>query len=143
MSNSGWNWNCLIGLQQTLPASFMLSANLTATGRTWNLQGWSDGMSMAIIGLSKGFLGDKLRLTAQVASNLGTGDMVMETLAAGKGYETRNVITIPIRQAGIGLTYTFGKQGFQVKKARKTINNDDLINNTNGQAPGTGVQVGL
>ena len=143
MSNSGWNWNCLIGLQQTLPASFMLSANLTAIGRTWNLQGWSDGMSMAIIGLSKGFLGDKLRLTAQVASNLGTGDMVMETLAAGKGYETRNVITIPIRQAGIGLTYTFGKQGFQVKKARKTINNDDLINNTNGQAPGTGVQVGL
>lgn len=136
MSNSGWNWTCLIGLQQTLPASIMLSANLTATGRTWNLQGWSDGMSMAVIGLSKGFLGDKLRLTAQFASNLGTGDLEMESLAAGKGYETRSIVSVPIRQAGIGLTYTFGKPGFQVKKARKTINNDDVINNSNGQGPG-------
>jgi hypothetical protein len=136
MSNSGWNWTCLIGLQQTLPASIMLSANLTSTGRTWNLQGWSDGMSMAVIGLSKGFLSDKLRLTAQFASNLGTGDLEMESLAAGKGYETRSIVSVPIRQAGIGLTYTFGKPGFQVKKARKTINNDDVINNSNGQGPG-------
>ena len=143
MSNGGWNWSCLIGLQQTLPASFMLSANLTATGRTWNLEGWSGGMNMAIIGLSKGFLGDKLRLTAQFASNLGTGPLVIEGLDAGKGYEMRNVVSVPIRQAGIGLTYTFGKQGFQVKKARKTINNDDVINNSNGQAPGTGVNVGM
>ena len=53
-------------------------------------------------------------------------------------HRLENVVEVPIRQVGIGLTYTFGKQGFQVKKTRKSITNDDVINNTNGQAPGTG-----
>ena len=143
MSNSGWNWNCMLGLQQTLPADFMLSTNLNAAGRTWNLQGWNGGMSIAVIGLSKGFLQDKLRLTAQVASNFNTGDLLVKSLAAGKDYENRTIVSVPIRQAGIGLTYTFGKQGFQVKKARRTINNDDVINNSSGKAPGSDVKVGM
>ncbi len=136
--NHGWNWNVMAGLQQTLPADMLLSANLMAGGKTWTLQGWNKGFTMGVIGLSKGFLANKLRVTGQFISNFEKGGMSIESFARGGNFETRSKVTVPIRQVGLNLTYTFGKQGFQVKKTRKSITNDDVINNTNGQAPGTG-----
>ena len=135
--NHGWNWNVMAGLQQTLPADMLLSANLMAGGKTWTLQGWNKGFTMGVIGLSKGFLANKLRITGQFISNFEKGGMTIESFARGGNFETRSKVTVPIRQVGLNLTYTFGKQGFQVKKTRKSITNDDVINNTNGQAPGT------
>lgn len=136
--NNGWNWNVVAGLQQTLPADMLLSANLMAGGKTWTLQGWNKGFTMAVLGLSKGFFTNKLRVTGQFISNFEKGGMAIESFARGGNFETSSKVTVPIRQVGLNLTYTFGKQGFQVKKARKSITNDDVINNTNGQAPGTG-----
>lgn len=138
MESHGWNWNTMIGLQQTLPADILLSANMILGGRTWNLEGWSDGFKLAVLGLSKGFFDDKLKISGQFLTNLDKGDMSMATFAHGKDYETRTVVSVPIRQVGISIAWNFGKQGFQVKKARHSIKNDDVINNSNGQAPGTG-----
>ena len=137
MSNGGWSWNTVLGVQQTLPSDILLSFNLTGSGRTWNLQGWTGGYSLAIVGLSKGLLEDRLRITVQAATNINQGNLLVENLVAGKDNETWSKVEVPIRQVGVGLTWNFGKQGFQVKKTRKTINNDDVINNTNGQTPGT------
>ncbi len=136
--NNGWNWNVVAGLQQTLPADMLLSANLMAGGKTWTLQGWNKGFTLGVLGLSKGFFANKLRVTGQFISNFEKGGMAIESFARGGNFETRSKVTVPIRQVGLNLTYTFGKQGFQVKKTRKSITNDDVINNTNGQAPGTG-----
>ncbi|MBR3440410.1 MAG: TonB-dependent receptor [Bacteroidales bacterium] len=136
--DNGWNWNVVAGLQQTLPADMLLSANLMAGGKTWTLQGWNKGFTLGVLGLSKGFFANKLRVTGQFISNFEKGGMAIESFARGGNFETRSKVTVPIRQVGLNLTYTFGKQGFQVKKTRKSITNDDVINNTNGQAPGTG-----
>ena len=136
-SNNGWNWTSMVGVQQTWPADILLSANLVASGRTWNIQGWSSGYDMAVLGLSKGILGDKVKIVAQFVTNLNKGGLTIESFAKGNDYETKSIVTVPIRQLGIGLTWNFGKQGFQVKKTRKSIVNDDVINNSNGQAPGS------
>ena len=137
LENHGWNWNAMVGLQHTLPMDILLSANLVSGGRTYNLQGWNGGYSLAVLGLSKGLLQDKLKVFIQCATNLGQGGMTIKSFARGKDYETSSVVEVPIKQVGIGLTWNFGKQGFQVKKARRSIVNDDVINNTNGQAPGS------
>lgn len=135
IENRGWNWNAMLGLQHTLPHDVLLSANLVSGGRTYNLQGWNDGYSLAVIGLSKGFLDDKLKVFVQCATNFGPGGMTIKSFARGSDYETSSVVEVPIRQVGIGLTWNFGKQGFQVKKASRSIVNDDVINNSNGQGP--------
>ena len=140
--NHGWNWNALVGVQQTLPADILLSANIISNGKTWNLQGWSGGMNLAVVGLSKGFLDDKLKVTVQALTNLGKGNLSIESLSKGNDNLTTSVAVVPIRQVGIGLTWTFGKQGFQVKKARKSITNDDVINNSNGQGPAGAAAIG-
>ncbi|MBR1927397.1 MAG: hypothetical protein IJ840_06570 [Bacteroidales bacterium] len=97
---------------------------------------------MAVLGLSKGFLKDKLKVNAQILSNLNNGGMKIESFSSGDDYEVRTKVSVPIRQVGIGLTYTSGNQGFQVKKTRRSITNDDVINNSNSQAPGGSVPVG-
>ena len=140
--NHGWNWNALVGVQQTLPADILLSANIIANGRTWNLQGWSGGMNLAVLGVSKGFLDDKLKVNIQAVTNIGRGNLSMESFAKGSDYLTTSVVEVPIRQVGVGLTWTFGKQGFQVKKTRKSITNDDVINNSNGQGPAGAAAIG-
>ncbi|MBR5661717.1 MAG: TonB-dependent receptor [Bacteroidales bacterium] len=138
-TNHGWNWNVVAGLQQTLPSDYLLSANLVGGGRTWTLQGWTGGYTLGVLGISKGFLNDKIRAQVQFVSNLDKGPMDIKSFAHGRDYETGYVVSVPVRQVGIGLTWNFGNQGFQVKKTRKTITNDDVINNTNGQSIGTGV----
>ena len=140
--NHGWNWNALVGLQQTLPADILLSANILSNGRTWTLQGWSGGLNLVVLGFSKGFLDDKLKINVQALTNLGRGALSVESFAKGSDYLTTSVTEVPIRQVGAGLTWTFGKQGFQVKKTRRSITNDDVINNTNGQGPGAATNLG-
>ena len=141
-SNRGWTWNAMLGIQQTLPGDILLSANVIANGRTWNLQGWSDGFKLGVVGLTKGFFSDKVKLTVQAVSNIGGDGLEIKSFAKGKDYSNTSLVTVPVRQVGVALTWNFGKQGFQVKKARRTIQNDDVINNSNGQAPGTGISGG-
>ena len=136
LSNKGWTWSSVVGLQQTLPADILLSANLMTGGRTWTLEGWDSSFNLIVLGVSKGFLDDKLKVNLQAVSNLNRGGLKIESFAHGKDYENRTAVIVPICQFGIGLTWNFGKQGFQVKKTRKSIVNDDVINSSNGQAPG-------
>ena len=135
-SNHGWTWSAMLGIQQTLPGDILLSANVVANGRTWTLQGWNDGFKLGVLGLTKGFLADKLKLTVQAVGNIGGDGLEIKSVSKGKDYLTTSLVTVPVRQVGVALTWNFGKQGFQVKKARRTIQNDDVINNSNGQAPG-------
>ena len=141
-SNHGWSWNAMVGIQQTIPGDILLSANLVANGRTWNLQGWNDGYKLGVVGLTKGFFSDKVKLTVQAVTNIGGGGLEIKSVTRGRDYSTTSLVTVPIRQVGVALTWNFGKQGFQVKKARRTIQNDDVINNSNGQAPGSGISGG-
>ena len=99
-------------------------------------------MNLAVLGVSKGFLDDKLKVNIQAVTNIGRGNLSMESFAKGSDYLTTSVVEVPIRQVGVGLTWTFGKQVFQVKKTRKSITNDDVINNSNGQGPAGAAAIG-
>ena len=59
-SNSGWAYNLMLGGQQTLPWDIRLSANAIMMGSQVTLQGRTTGMSMAMVGLTKSFLNDRL-----------------------------------------------------------------------------------
>lgn len=134
-SNSGWGSNLMLGCQQTLPADIQMSLNLMLNGRGVSLQGWNSGFSGLGAGFSKSLLKEKLKLQIQGFTNLSKGDMKMENHSSGKSFDSSSIIHIPIRQVTVGLTYTFGKNGFQVKKADRTIQNDDVINTENQQNP--------
>ena len=129
-SNSGLSYNAMLGFQQALPAGFNLSANLVAMGKNYSLQGWSSGMSMAMLGVTKNFLDDRLGVSINYTLPLTGGKgMEMRSVTEGKDFRSVSVNVIPMQQLNVSISWNFGKQGnARVKSARKTIKNDDIIN---------------
>ena len=130
--NHGWNFQFMAGVQQTVFWDLRLSANLFANSRRYTLQGWNSGFSGAVVGVSKGFLEDRLNVSVRAFSNLKGGKYAsFESYSKGDGFITEGKFSVPIRNIGIELTYNFGKNNFQVKKTRRSITNDDVVNSQN------------
>ncbi len=126
-SNSGWGFSGMLGFQQTLPWDLRFSANLFGNSRRYNLQGYSGSFSGIATGLSKSFLEDKLTLSIQAFSPLEGARAHFRNYTAGNGFSSENNVSVPISRVGFELSWSFGKSHFQVKKARKTISNDDVV----------------
>ena len=128
--NSGLSYNAMLGFQQTLPADFRLSANVIAMGRNYSLQGWSTGMSMGMVGLTKTFFDDRLGVSVNYTMPLtGCKGMEMRSYTTGKDFRSESINVIPMQNLNISISWSFGKQGsVRVKSARKTIQNDDVLN---------------
>ena len=84
------------------------------------------------MGLTKSFFEEKLNVSVQGFTNLkGGAKAKFEQYSEGSGFTTEGYFAVPIRRIGIELTYSFGKNNFQVKKAQRTITNDDVVNAQN------------
>ncbi|MCR5351439.1 MAG: TonB-dependent receptor [Bacteroidales bacterium] len=128
--NSGLSYNAMLGFQQALPANFSLSANVIAMGRNYSLQGWSSGMSMGMVGLTKNFFDDRLGVSINYTMPLtGCKGMEMRSYMSAKDFRSESINVIPMQNLNISISWSFGKQGSaRVKSARKTIQNDDVLN---------------
>ena len=128
--NSGWTYTALLGVQQTLPWDLRLSANAIASGRTVTLQGWSSGMLVGTLGLTKTFLEDRLSVSLSGLSHLTGGrGLKIESVSEDKDFVSRTVTSIPLRMISLNLSFSFGKQDkVNVRKSRKTIEQDSQLN---------------
>ena len=143
-SNSGWTWTSLLGLQQTLPWDLRLSANAIGSGRTISLQGWTSGMLVGTIGLTKSFLEDRLSLSLSGLSHLTGGrGLTIDTFSQGKDFVNCASTTIPLRMVTFNLSFSFGRQdNASVKKTRKTIEQDVQLNSkSTSESIGTVMQM--
>lgn len=129
--NRGWNGHFMVGGQQTIFWDLRLSANFFGNTRRYSLQGWSSGFSGASLGLTKGFFDDKFNVTLRGFSNLGGARVEFKSHTEGAGFTMDSFTSLPIRCVGIELSYSFGKNNFQVKKASHSISNDDVVNAQN------------
>jgi hypothetical protein len=100
-----------------------------AMGKNYTLQGWSSGMSMAMVGLTKSFLDDRLGISINYTLPLTGGrGMEMRSVTEGKDFRSVSVNVIPMQQLNFSISWSFGKQGgTRVKSARTTIKNDDVM----------------
>ena len=71
--NSGWTFNAMVGLQQTLPWDLKLSAFAITSTKSYTLQGWSGGFNLITASLTKSLLKDKLSLSVSGLIGLNSG----------------------------------------------------------------------
>jgi len=142
--NAGWNYNVLLGAQQTLPWDLRLSANVIASGLQIDLQGWSSGMSLGMLGLTKTFLDDRLSLSLSGMVPFAKGAKLnMTSHTQGSGFISDMTTRIPLASINFQISWSFGKQGnYTTKKARRTIENDTQLNSTT-TAQSVGSVIGL
>ena len=69
-NNSGWTFNAMVGLQQTLPWNLKLSAFAITSTKSYTLQGWSGGFNLLTASLSKSLLKDKLNLSVSAMARI-------------------------------------------------------------------------
>ena len=131
-ANSGWSYNVMAGVQQTLPADFRVSANVMVMGDRTSLQGYSTGMRAGILGVTKTFLDDRLSLSLNGILPLMKGlEMNMESYTKGNGFTSYSSTQIPMKAITFQISWTFGKQGnYAAKKARRSIENETQLNNS-------------
>lgn len=127
LKNHGWQGNIMFGYQQTLPWDIRMSANIMASTKSYNLQGWNSGFQAGMLSLSKSFLKDKLNVTLTGMSPLNFGRLKFEGESAGHDYVSHTVSRISMANFGVSVSYTFGGK-VNVKKAATTIQNSDLKN---------------
>lgn len=136
--NEGLNGMAMIGLQQTLPWDLRLSLNVMANTGTKTVDGWTSGMSMAMGSLTKSFLDDRLSVSVSGTLPLAKDfKMVMESHSAGPDYMIDSYNVMPMSQASVSITWSFGnKKNVRMKKARTSIVNDDLMDRSTGAEGG-------
>lgn len=129
-SNSGWSYNALLGLQQTFPWDLRFSLNTIASGNTITLQGYSTGMLLGMLGLTKSFIDDRLSISINGITHLTGGPCVeMESISETKEFISRTYTDMPLRMISLNLSFSFGKQNSAaVKKSRKSIKEDSQLN---------------
>ncbi len=143
-SYNAWFGNIFAGGQQTLPWDLQLSEGLIYNSKDYNLQGWSSGFTGCYAALTKTFLDDKLSVSLQGFTHLSGGSkMKFEMYSAGNGYESMTTVRVPVRQLTLSLSWTFGKAGVSVKKAARSIENEDVLEKSSGTATGTGMGTGM
>lgn len=133
LHNYGWSANAIASLQTSLPWDIRFSSNLIWRSGTRNLDGWNSGITMLTAGLNKSFLSDRLTLSLSGVTPINLQScMELETGSQGSDYRTYSISRIPVSSITLSLSWSFGSnRNASVKKTRKTITNDDLIDRSN------------
>lgn len=124
--NHGFEGNLFGSFQQTLPGDIRLSLNGGGGSPHISLQGDGSSFYYYAIGLSRSFLKEK-RLTVSInTSNLFNKYISFENNISTSTFRSSNITKMPMRYYGFNISWRFGELKAQVKKAVRSINNDDL-----------------
>lgn len=134
LSNGGFQFNTFTGMQHTLPWDLRLSLNFMYNTGHYQLDGHVDGMCALMGGLNKSFLDDKLSIGISGVTGFEKGGAIRVGMyTKGADYVNNFSTTVPLARVGINLSYRFGTaQNIQVKKAKRSINNDDVMQKSSG-----------
>ncbi len=140
-SHGGWTYNGYAGLRWSGWKDGSISANGGYYSGFRSLVGKSEGMAFCSFSVNQSFLKQRLQLNLSV-SNPFSKEREFVILISNASYTTRMIQHDPWRQVTLGITYRFGQMKNSVKKARRSINNDDVQggsgNNTGGSNMGGG-----
>lgn len=132
--NSGWTGSAYVGLQHTFPWDIRFSSNLIYASRSISLEGWDDGTTMLMGGLTKSFLDDNLSIGITGVTGFAKhGNLDRASESKGADYRSYSFSSVPMAQVMVSISYSFGKNNRKAtaKSTRKTIENDDLKNQKN------------
>ena len=141
MSNNGFSGNIFAGGQYSFPYKFVSYINTGYFSPWITLQGKGASFFFHSISVSKGFLNDRLQLRAYAQNPLKKDNEFKNVTRTDDFYsESRN--SNRMRQFGFSVSFRFGEMKAQIKKAQRSINNDDNMGGGQGSQGGQGGQGG-
>ncbi|MBR5687751.1 MAG: TonB-dependent receptor [Prevotella sp.] len=127
-SNSGWQGNFMVGLQQKLPWDVNLNVNYITSTKSYTLQGWSTGFNLMMGTLSKSFLNDKVTVSVAAVTGLNKGGKLnLDSYSEGKDFVSKQAIGVNISQLVLNVSVTLGNNKRQMSRMHQTKVTDDYI----------------
>ena len=125
LKNHGWDLFLYGGAQQTLPKDWRLSFNLYAYTPRVTLQGKSNGYSNYSLSIQKSWFKKRLNLTLS-ASNFLKKYKSLDSSMDDVYFRSDNWSKINVQRFSLSISYRIGELKASVKKAERTISNDDV-----------------
>lgn len=135
LSNRGWNMYLSGGIQQSLPKEWRISLNVFTMTPGITLQGRGTSYTSYGININKSFLNKRLTISA-FASNFLKKYMEYKNTTASTDFIQKSVSKYDNQRFGISLSYRIGELKASVKKAARSISNDDVKGGGGGNASG-------
>ncbi len=126
LHNYGWGGSLHGGIQHTLPFKIRLSLNGGGSTPYISLQGKGSGYQYYSIGVSRSFLKEE-RLSVNLhCSNIFTKYRTYSSRTEDANFISRSSSRYPDRYVSLGVSYRIGELKASVKKAARSITNDDV-----------------
>lgn len=135
LHNYGWQGSMYGGIQHTFP--WKLRASLNAGGSTpyISLQGKGSGYSYYSLGVNRSFLKDRLTVS-MYASNIFSKYKNFNSKTFGENFYSTSKSRYASRSYGVSISYRIGELRASVKKAARSISNDDVKGGGGGEGGG-------
>ena len=125
LRNHGWNLYAYGGAQQTLPKDWRLSFNIYAITPRVTLQGRGSSYSSYSLSIQKSWLKKRLNLTLS-ASNFLKKYKYYNSSMDDSFFHSDNWSKSDVQRFSLSISYRIGELKASVKKAERTISNDDV-----------------
>ena len=125
LKNRGWQMFIYAGAQQTLPKDWTISAGYYAQTPTISLQGRGNSFTQYSMSVSKSFLKKRLTLSAY-AIDFFTKYHRWDSSTESIGFKNTSFYKGSNRRFGVSVSYRIGELKAGVKKAERSIENDDV-----------------
>ncbi|WP_029904195.1 TonB-dependent receptor domain-containing protein [Prevotella sp. 10(H)] len=131
MTNSGFSGNIVAGGQYSFPQNFKAYVNTGYFSPWIMLQGEGSSFFFHSVSFSKGFLKDRLQIRAY-AQNPFKKDNEFKNITQTDTFYSESRNSNRMRNFGIGISFRFGEMKAQIKKAQRSIRNDDSMGGGQG-----------
>ena len=133
-SNSGWQANAMVGLQQTLPWDLKLGAYLITSTKSYTLQGWNGGYNLLTANISKSVLNDKLTFSLMGMMGLASGgNLKIENKSGSTDFAYHQTVLVPLKGFTFSVSYNFGNSKRQAKQHTSRVQSDFIEQQSQGE----------
>jgi hypothetical protein len=135
LRNSGFAGNFFGGVQFNLPKDYVLNLNGYSFTPNVLLQGTTMSYYYYGFSASKSLLNRRLTIRAGI-TNPFTKNLKFEQNSGSDDFTLRTVSTQPFRQFNVSVSYRFGEMRAQIRRAERTIRNEDQMQGESSGASG-------
>ena len=136
-SNKGWDYNGFLGARWNAWKDGAISANLGYYSGFRMLVGTTAPFAFCGFSVSQSFFNKQLQVNLSVSDPF-SKDRKFTMHIKNDDYRIDSYNYNPCQYVRLGVTYRFGQMKNSVKKARRSINNDDLKSGNSGTGTGSG-----
>lgn len=136
-SNKGWDYNGFLGARWNAWKDGAISANLGYYSGFRMLVGTTAPFAFCGFSVSQSFFNKQLQVNLSVSDPF-SKDRKFTMHIKNDDYRIDSYNYNPCQYVRLGVTYRFGQMKNSVKKARRSINNDDLKSGNSGTGAGSG-----